>query len=261
MKIVTLNIWDLPLWFVPHRKERIHAIAAYLNELNADIICLQESFDPRHRALLHALLNNYHTSDVDHAKRKMFFISFDTTGGLVIFSKFPIIEQTFFKFSGLFFRPIEFFAEKGILTALINTPRGILRVINTHLHFNGSWYNDAIRMHQMRHIFTILRKRNDITPTIIAGDFNIHNLPDDKECLALIREHNFIHPFTPMLDPSYRKENPYVNRAVNRIRSSKRLDYILYNNVDLLNLKVGYYGVLYPDNSFSDHDPVILELI
>jgi endonuclease/exonuclease/phosphatase family metal-dependent hydrolase len=92
LKIVSFNIWDLPYWFVKDRKQRMHKIAEYLQRLDAEIICLQESFDVHHRRLLyeHLGLDRYYASGGFEATRKVPLASFDTTGGLVIFSKFPM---------------------------------------------------------------------------------------------------------------------------------------------------------------------------
>ena len=45
LRVVSFNIWDLPYWFVKDRKQRILLIADYLQRLDAEIVCLQESFD------------------------------------------------------------------------------------------------------------------------------------------------------------------------------------------------------------------------
>src|SRR5262245_22639147 len=91
LKIVSFNIWDLPYWFVKNRQQRILQIAAYLQRLDAEIICLQESFDVNHRRLLYEHLgcDRYYASDGFEATRKAPFAALDTTGGLVTFSKFP----------------------------------------------------------------------------------------------------------------------------------------------------------------------------
>jgi hypothetical protein len=100
LKIVSFNIWDLPYWFVKNRKQRILQIAAYLQRLDAEIVCLQESFDVYHRKLLYESLGSdkYYASGGFETTRKAPLASFDTTGGLVIFSKFPIIQDKFVPF-------------------------------------------------------------------------------------------------------------------------------------------------------------------
>ena len=52
LQIVSFNIWDVPYWFVPNRKQRMLHIAEYLQRLDAEIMCLQESFDVHHRRFL-----------------------------------------------------------------------------------------------------------------------------------------------------------------------------------------------------------------
>ncbi|MEK7083273.1 MAG: endonuclease/exonuclease/phosphatase family protein [Patescibacteria group bacterium] len=259
MKIITLNIWDLPLWFVRDRKERIRRIGAYLNTLDADIICLQESFDPRHRRIINALLKRYENTDANPQDRNVFFTSFDTTGGCVTFSKFPILKTLFIPFSGSFFSPIEFFSRKGALITLINTPYGILRVVNTHLYQKSFLFDTVIRFRQMEYLFAYLRADESLS-TIIAGDFNEHDLINNLQFLTLMRNEHFFHPKTDRWDPTYRKDNPYVMIWMNMIADSKRFDYILHNGLDLLKLRTGRYEVMHSAALLSDHDPVMLVL-
>src|SRR5262245_18513347 len=56
VQIVSFNIWEVPYWFGKHRQQRMRHIAAYLQSLDAEITCLQESFDVYHRRLFYAYL-------------------------------------------------------------------------------------------------------------------------------------------------------------------------------------------------------------
>ena len=116
LKIVSFNIWDLPYWFVKNRQQRILQIAEYLQRLDAEIICLQESFDVHHRRLLYEYLGieRYYPSGGFEETRKVPLASFDTTGGLVIFSKFPIIQYKFTPFSQFTPSLIERIGRKGV---------------------------------------------------------------------------------------------------------------------------------------------------
>jgi endonuclease/exonuclease/phosphatase family metal-dependent hydrolase len=49
LKLVTLNIWDIPFWFSLDREARLARLGQYLNKISPDLICLQESFDVKHR--------------------------------------------------------------------------------------------------------------------------------------------------------------------------------------------------------------------
>ena len=80
LKIVSFNIWDLPYWFVKNREQRILQIAEYLRKLDAEIVCLQESFDVRHRRFLYESLGSdkYYASDGFETTRKAPLALFDT---------------------------------------------------------------------------------------------------------------------------------------------------------------------------------------
>lgn len=261
MKIVSLNIFDLPLWFVRDRKVRIQAIKGYLKDLKADVICLQESFDPRHREELNDFFkaNGYHVTDALVGRRRILGLSLDTTGGLVTFSKFPIVSMAFILFDFIFFAPQESAGRKGALVADIDTPHGKLRVVNVHLCQKSLFFEKAIRLSQMNRVLMFLARRK-ILPTVIAGDFNEKDIFRNKTFAALMDTHGFIHPATAAFHPSYRKENPYVNIWMNKISHSKRIDYIMHNDLSALKLASQEYSVLYPERPLSDHDPVVLTL-
>ena len=56
LKLVTLNIWDIPCWFSLDREARLARLGQYLNKISPDLICLQESFDVKHRDDLYEYL-------------------------------------------------------------------------------------------------------------------------------------------------------------------------------------------------------------
>ena len=116
LTIVSFNIWDVPYWWVKNRQHRLRQIAAYLQRLDAEIICLQESFDVPHRRLLydHVGVERYYASGGLEATRHAPLASFDTTGGLVILSQFPIIQSHFRPFTQFTPSCIERIARKGV---------------------------------------------------------------------------------------------------------------------------------------------------
>ena len=260
MKIVSLNIWDLPVWFVKDRNKRIALAEDFFNEINPDIICLQESFDPDHRMQLAGFFqkHGYAASDEYIESRNVIGRKMDTTGGLVTFSKFPILENTFIPFRRLFFSPIEALGRKGILMTLLDTPHGTLRMINVHLS-KGFLWAEKIRLWQMKYLFT-KAGFPDPAPTIMAGDFDQQDLIRNKKFLMLMDRNHFVHPACETLEPSYRAENKYVNIWMNKIARSKRLDYIFYHNINALRLRCERYDVLYRNEPMSDHDPIVLDL-
>jgi len=264
LKIVSFNIWDLPYWFVKNREQRILQIAEYLRKLDAEIVCLQESFDVRHRRFLYESLgpDKYYASGGFEATRKAPLALFDTTGGLVIFSKFPIIQNTFIPFNQFTPSVIERIGHKGILEATIETPYGNIQVFNTHLHKEQRFFAHNIRVKQLKHILERMQEQQHL-PVILAGDFNENALMEQKKLATILQSRGLMHSIhfeRYEYMPSYRLNNPLVDNWINRVSYSRRLDYILVRLVEKLGLKVVQYEPIYLTPPLSDHDPVILSL-
>jgi endonuclease/exonuclease/phosphatase family metal-dependent hydrolase len=265
LKILSFNIWDLPLFFVKNRKARIKGTAEYLKKLDADIICLQESFDTKHRLFLKdALTDNYYMAgDTEETRRLLFFKLFDMSGGLVIFSKFPILESNFISYSRVFNSSIgEVLARKGFLEAIIKTPKGKIRILNTHLHEETPFFDQTVRMSQLAKLFGLIKQDN--LPTMLVGDFNEEALMHQDKFSTLFDSRGFEHPIKTVrssdVEPTYRPGNPYVDNWVNRTSVPKRYDYILVKNMDKLGLIAKQYEPQIINPPLSDHDPVLLVL-
>jgi endonuclease/exonuclease/phosphatase family metal-dependent hydrolase len=264
LKIVSFNIWDLPCWFVKNRQQRVLQIAAYLHRLDAEIVCLQESFDIHHRRLLYERLgfDRYYASGGFEATRKVPLSVLDTTGGLVIFSKFPIIQDAFRPFNQFTPSLVERIGRKGVLEATIETPYGVMQVFNTHLHKGQNSYSHSIRVKQLKSILERMRAQRH-WPIIFAGDFNEHALMEQKKFVSMLQSRGLTHFVSfELYDrmPSYRLNNPLVNNWIDPVKFSCRLDYILVGLTEGFNFKVVQYEPLYPTLSLSDHDPVFLSL-
>ena len=263
-KIVSFNIWDLPYWFVKNRQQRILQIAAYLCRLDAEIICLQESFDVHHRRVLHERLgyDRYYASGGFEATRKAPLATFDTTGGLVIFSKFPIIEHTFMPFNQFTPSLAERIGRKGVLQATIETPHGIMQVFNIHLHMGRKFFAHNIRVKQLKSVLERIEVQRHM-PVILAGDFNEHALMEQKKFADMLHAKGLtqalsFEPYERM--PSYRLNNPLVNNWLDSVKGSCRFDYILVRITEDFDLKIASYEPIYLVPALSDHDPVLLSL-
>ena len=264
LKIVSFNIWDLPYWFVKNRQQRILQIADYLQRLDAEIVCLQESFDVRHRRLLYERLGmeRYYASGGFEETRKVPFAVFDTTGGLVIFSKFPIMQYQFTPFHHFTPSVVERIGRKGVLEATIETPHGIMQVFNIHLHVGNHFFAHKIRVKQLKSVLERMQIQPHL-PSILAGDFNENALMEQKKFVTMLQSRGLVHSlhFEPYeFMPSYRIKNPLVNTWINRAKYSRRLDYILVNLTENFYLKVLQYEPIYLTPPLSDHDPVFLSL-
>ncbi len=272
LKILTFNIWDIPAWFCVNREGRIARLPDFLKKHDPDIICLQESFDTKNRALIHKTLGKslYKIQDNwQKTRRILLYKKFDKSGGLVTFSKFKIQKTVFTPFKK---HPLmslwERFGAKGFLETLIKTPYGPLLVINVHFLNGKNKIPKKIRMMQVSSLFERLKSENGTT--IIAGDFNEE---------AHEGEDNFHHIFQKLgfsdsarflkkvQRPTLSIDNPYTT-ILFQIRAggiSERYDHVLVKNGlpagrqgGSLTLEVKDVRTLnQPKNPLSDHEPVL----
>jgi endonuclease/exonuclease/phosphatase family metal-dependent hydrolase len=264
LKIVSFNIWDLPYWFVKNRRQRILQIAEYLQRLDAEIICLQESFDVHHRRLLYECLGleRYHASGGFEKSRQVPLAVFDTTGGLVIFSKFPIIQHKFIPFNHFTPSLVERIGRKGVLEATIETPYGVMQIFNIHLHMGRNFFARMTRVKQLKSVIERIKVHRHL-PIILAGDFNENALMEQKKFATILQSIGLTHSvYFEQYEfmPSYRIKNPLVNNWLNRSKYSRRLDYILVSLTEGFDLKVVQYEPMYLIPPLSDHDPIFLSL-
>ncbi len=265
LKVLTLNIWDLPFWFVKDRKKRIKNLPEYLKKSGADIICLQESFDVENRSFLKEQLSGSYmmAGDVIETRRILFIKLFDMTGGLVVFSKFPITSSRFVPYSRFLNSAIsETLGRKGFLEVIVETPIGDVKIVNTHMHQETHFFSQKIRFKQTEKM--VMKTNNYDKPIILAGDFNENYLMKEYEFAELFRTTGFSDPSKfkegEPISPTYRPENTYVDNFLSRIHSPKRYDYILVKNLDKAGLKVTEYKPEYLTPPISDHDPLFLTL-
>jgi endonuclease/exonuclease/phosphatase family metal-dependent hydrolase len=257
MKIITYNIWDLPLWFVRNRKKRLLEIGRLLTTQGADIICLQESWTLDHRKALSEYIRaeGYHDAvHQENIKR--------ANGGLLTFSKFPIRSVRFIPFGRRGLSISEIIGNKGVLETIVETPKGLLRILNIHLHHQSSKLikTKKIRLRQLRIVFATLKKETSL-PTILAGDFNENNMMEEVSFKKVFEKAGYIHhgSSTEVL-PTYRIENYFVNNWLNRVPQSQRYDYILTKDIEQGGLHFHSYTPWYISPALSDHDPVVLTL-
>lgn len=134
LRVLTLNCWGLK-FISKHRPGRIRAIGRALTAGTADIVALQEVWVEEDYQTLRTLV----ASRLPYAHR---FLSGILGGGLVILSKYPIIESEFRPYS-LSGSPTRFyhgdwFVGKGIGRCRILHPElGPLDILNTHVWCTG----------------------------------------------------------------------------------------------------------------------------
>ncbi len=260
VKVMSYNIWNLPLLTPGDSYKRMQKIVVFLKELSADIICLQEVWSLRTRKLFTETLENVYTTKSNDVVLKIYrkWLDFSNQhGGLLTLSKFPIISEKFIRFgvAGRFWT--EWMGDKGFLETILKTPWGLLRVINTHLHQPLP----SIRYQQLKKIFSYLDE-DQKTPTIVAGDFNQDALLKDPSFIEILNNTNFSHPdiLSDITYDTYRLDNHLTQTWLNKLKQSGHLDYIFIKSQEKLGLRINNYSPLYLPEPLSDHDPIVLTL-
>lgn len=264
LKIITFNIWDLHLGTNKDRELRFKRLLKKIPELNVDIICLQESWDVTHQYELRQTLTPEYYTTLGSGKiktRHIFWEKIDTMGGLVIISKFPIKSWQFTPFNRWQNNSlIEFSAQKGFLSTIIDTPDGELRVVTTHLNANG-FHPDNVREKQLRELFSGINNTNRNIPSVLCGDLNKDRMMSDPFYAKIISDGGFVRPANfdgAESIPTHRPANIYAGSLFYPAKKPFQFDYILISNFD--NMENMQVKPLYFEPPLSDHDPLELSL-
>jgi len=167
-----------------YKNERLEDFCKVINDF--DIICLQEMFGT-YNSRKHELIRS--------AVRQGFFFYVDTPtpsflskymvdGGLLILSRFPIVESCFFPYAyGVL---ADSLAEKGILYAKIHIQSSYLHLMTTHLqasYFDSSerdWdVSFETRYNQLHEVNFIVKEilktyyKDYKDKALLVGDFNV----------------------------------------------------------------------------------------
>jgi endonuclease/exonuclease/phosphatase family metal-dependent hydrolase len=169
LRVVTWNLW----WQFGDWKARADAIAATLEELQPDVVCLQEVWQEGERnqaALLAARLGLQHIFALERSEDGV-------DQGLALLSRWPLAEIEHHKLA----TPSDS-APNLLLRAIVHGPRGAFALASTHLV--SLLFRSAERERQVRGIVELLaqRKRKPAL-TILCGDFNA--APDSDEIRLL----------------------------------------------------------------------------
>lgn len=173
LRVLTLNVWGLPLGIARHADARMQAIAQRLETLDADIVAFQEVWTSGARSLLDRAARAIGYSTVWHRRRAF------GGSGLMVLSRLPEIsaEFTSYRLAGLPQRPqhADYYGGKGFVELTLKTPHGPLALINTHLHAGYAPPGQpdeyvGIRAAQAIQLATTVRRIQN--PIVATGDFN-----------------------------------------------------------------------------------------
>lgn len=173
VRIVSINIWDLPVRLPrTQRGARHRRLLNGLARLGADILLIQEAFRPRLRRRIVSALPHMYADRLAGAGRWFVFLRMDRAGGLLTLSRWPIrttVYRPARRFRGM--KPDERIGQKGCLWTRIETPAGGLLAGNVHLYAGNTPIDAHVRTIQTRHMLRRGESTPDV-PTVLAGDWN-----------------------------------------------------------------------------------------
>lgn len=247
LRVVSFNAWALPVTIPSQdKRRRLRRLPEALAALDADVIVLQELFDLRgRRRLLRELCPPYSsTPDAMETRRILGLVPADTTGGLLVFSRFPITGGRFVPHSlGPGTKVDERLGRKGALVVHLETPVGDLTVFALHLYAGTKPKDARIRTAQLAPLLEILNAEATVNPVLLAGDINTSPTlgypeppgpgnPYSPEYAALA-EAGFGDPLPPNPTPAERtatwvpSRNRYAALPYQETKTDERYDYVM----------------------------------
>jgi endonuclease/exonuclease/phosphatase family metal-dependent hydrolase len=209
------------------QRARAEKIPYFLASLKPDVIVLQESMTDHLHTVLSATFRTlgyiYETEQL--RKRKSL-----VQGGVVIFSKFPILVQRQHVFHQC--RGADCLSAKGFVYALIRTKESDVHIIGTHLQAWPSPEGRAARLAQARQIGEFVNRLKG--PAAICGDFNEDLYSSARQLDALVSAWNHFQVLRPASDSESlftvdSEKNPLVGADDETAYASKEFPYGCYS--------------------------------
>ncbi|MBU2897763.1 sphingomyelin phosphodiesterase [Vibrio hepatarius] len=224
LSILTYNTWMLS-YIGKYMGVRDTLIASSRMINNNDVVFMQELFRYENVQNIRWTMQNYfpYTSNkLDGGGSNTY------DGGVLTFSKYPIVEQAQHIFANC--KGTDCSADKGILYTKIMKGRYPYHLFNVHL---GAWNSQGhrnVRMLQISEIFSFINQLNlpSNEPIIIGGDFNIAKQKFPLDFEQMKRVLNVIEP--PLEGALLYSFDPYLNEHISYSDESdrERLDYLLF---------------------------------
>jgi endonuclease/exonuclease/phosphatase family metal-dependent hydrolase len=163
IRLLTYNIWGLP-GILLQKPKRMKLLESALPTENADVIILNETFAARTRPVVMLKEFPYRAFGPGKSGIKI-------SSGVVILSKFPIVESEAIKYSAC--AGTDCLSNKGAVRARLELPGvGPVDVVGTHMNAEGK---DSVRSAQLEEVFDMLDRAEGDVPVLFGGDFNFHS--------------------------------------------------------------------------------------
>lgn len=216
--------------YVPHVSERSRAIPHEILKLKPDLIALQEVFHSFDRS---RLINHLSPEYPYHFSSNV-YTRIGVNDGLMLFSRFPILNRGFEKFSKSFIDD-RLFTIKGMLWADIQFPNNqTARLLNVHtvsgglLRHPNKNSSNYIRNYQNDQIIKAIESCSH-AHRLVIGDFNSGPTGSPDNYNQLISS-GFLDTFAlvnPDSDhPTWDSSNPLIKKGPHNFQAPQRIDHI-----------------------------------
>jgi endonuclease/exonuclease/phosphatase family metal-dependent hydrolase len=236
LSIVTYNIQKFPWALKSLGDEEISKIIK-----THSIILLQECFNEAYDSL------ESHYPDYYICRGNLKGINM-MNSGLVVMSKYPIIDVKFNQYKSSNPWSFDYFSEKGFLTAFIKIGDKSIKVINTHLQSSDFHRYDKYALSQLKELMEYIEEiKMNGDEYIVGGDFNI-DINDIKNIKNINNIENIKYPSKPTI---------YINLTTSHTSNVYKEGYepfifdyfIVSKSLNISNLVV-------INSDYSDHNPV-----
>ncbi|HMQ05697.1 MAG TPA: endonuclease/exonuclease/phosphatase family protein [Saprospiraceae bacterium] len=268
LKVATFNTWGLPIKLPGmDQTTRFNVLPDSLLDLNADILCLQETFSKRLRKKIMETLPHsyYHYSDYLCNRRQAGLLMMDCYGGLMTWSKYPIVYESFHAFP--FYKGMSIIEQtglKGFLFTTINFKGTYINVVNTHLYSGLSDKAEYFRLQQLAYLHNVLVQLEQFKafPTLFAGDFNTshpevtsgNDILSPSVTYPLITGEMGFKDTCPTLDDNSYTYDAFSNSYVNKKKERNKIDYIFYRETQHTAMTITERKTIFTENNLSDHN-------
>lgn len=236
LRVLTYNIWGLP-WPEEHATWRYEEIAKRIDAY--DVVALQEAWSTKTDVIWRKATHPHHAFGGNAH-------SIIGGSGLVVLSKFPIVQTEFRKFKEC--TGLECSSGKGIMMFRVQIKPGVeIDFYNTHMH---AWReNDMQRTGQILEIIGMVEEVSIGRPVVLLGDFNFepHTINYDEFVGGMYCRDSYADHVRRLPNPTPEQisgytfdmnRNPWAKPEYSGENEPMRLDYVFYRDTGPIRLRV-----------------------
>lgn len=259
---------------MPQANERGALLPAQISQYQ-DVVAFSEAFDdgPREDHLIPAMVAAGFPYRTEILNEPGGIIPFPVNGGVIIFSRWPILDEDEIDFAECGQAASDCLANKGVKYAKVNKLGKVYHVFGTHMDAGSNSDDIFARRTQMAEIRDFIADLNipENEPVIFGGDFNTDPIDSDMDFLAFrdtmdpifpqhigYFESNFNDDFGKIIDHAWGDRTHLVPTTItNEIITIRSLDPSLWDLSEFSDHRCILGRYQYPDIEKSGGDTLI----